>query len=235
MQTESISGSKPDEFTILREALSLYARRPNMYGYPEELEGLGKHVTHVLLTTLHSAWRLEETEAFWRQVASDLGFGERCAQDEEEHRIRRWNRWGANEDVSRAQVVAAYKRIWTELRPLAQDLPRTKEWIETLLNDPVCAGPPDVLDNVLVCLIVIASEPCIEIFDALYEKEKRRVKGDSVRRLPDIGTKKNWHARSPGRHIEFKSYPHVVAGIQEALRRLDMMQRQHVELNKPAP
>src|SRR5262245_3454344 len=118
----SDSDSNEDlESTALREALTRYAARPTMYGFPEALEELAKHVVHVLLSVLMPGWRFGDTQVFWRTIAMDLGYGDRCAGDEEAHRAQRWQMWGGREQESQTQVLTAFKRIWVEMSHLADN------------------------------------------------------------------------------------------------------------------
>ena len=219
----STSDSSVDELRALRSALASYAARPNLYGSPEQVEGLAMHVTHVLFTIGHSAWSFRDTEAFWRELASALGFGARCAQDEEAYKIKRWWRWGSEEARARLQVRGAYRRIWRRLRHLDGGRPQTQGWIRALLATPRLAGPPDVLETVLWGLTSIVLEEQLEAFITLLDEELRRAGANSLRRLADVGTEAEWLARAPEDSIpDFTSELRVATGIREALRRIPL-------------
>jgi hypothetical protein len=213
--------SESREVDALMACLEKCARCPSLYGTPREVEGLAKHVTHVLLTANISGWRYRDTKRFWRDVAASLGYGRRFARDADSTRIKRWNRWGPHEDVAMSQVVAGYSRIWKELASEA-DFPWCRRWIEVLLQRPGIVGKPDVLDGVLFGLMVLALGARGKAGDVrrLWEGERRKVGGDAVRGLSDVGSRREWDSRSSGKYLEFSSMPCVVAGISEVIRRL---------------
>lgn len=209
------------ERALLRQALDQLARYPGMYGSPGAVEGLATHVVHVLLCMHRDAWSFTETEALWKGVAKDLGFGERCARDEESRRIMRWALWGEEEETARSQVVAGFQRIWTVLRERAPDAPCTSRWIEALFREPNICGPPDVLDCVLFGLMLFINPNERETLRSMLDAECVRVRGVRTRPLFEVGTTKAVRARTPKRYPTESGEGDVVAGIREAARRVD--------------
>lgn len=197
--------------------LAEVAARPEMYGWPEEVEAVGKHLLHVALTLVRPGWTFQETARLWEQVVMDVGVGPALAVDREAHRLSRWNRWGDRTQQSFDQVRDAFARIWAAA-PRSMNHPKTASWIEELLAHPDLAGAPDQLESVLFVLVFLAFAG--EGFRDTYRRECDQVGGDAVRSLADVGPDREWYQRRPLRPVEFKSYPEVVAVIREAAARV---------------
>lgn len=211
-----------NEQIALRATLERLLERPGMYGTPGLLEGLAVHVIHVLLTTHQASWSFHDTQVFWQRITQDLGFGDRCARDLDSQRIMRWHMWGRDEEAARLQVVNGFKRIRSALAARGRTLPRTQEWIDALLRAPKHGGPPDVLENVLYGLTLIACDQP-DVLRTLFEAECVNVSGKGAQRLTDVGTSRELRARAPRRYPSETGEADVLAGIREALRRIDTM------------
>ncbi len=199
------------ESAILRRLAEL-TKTARMWGSPEELEAVAMHFSHVLLSMRHEGWTFEQTWEHWKT------HGHPFADDAEEHAAMRSKMWGADEAISRSQVVQGYLVVWTGLERQPEREAKFGPWIEGLIDFPERISTPDKLNMVLFALMgFVAADP--QRYVQALNLERHRIGGHELRALPVVAPPGPSESALPYTR-SFQSWAKVVEGINAVVKAL---------------
>lgn len=192
--------------TDVLQRLAGALKTARMWGSPQELEGVARHFTHVVLAARASEWTLARTDAVWTEHGGPF------ALDAEEHQAIRERLWGDQEAQAREQVVQGHACVWAALGRRADREAFIGPWLETLLDRPATVATPDVLDAVLFALMGFVAQDPARYVEQLSQ-ERRRIGGHGLRPLHVVGpsgvrdASHTWTRR-------FDSWDRVIDGVR---------------------
>ncbi len=172
---------KLKEYDDLLSILASISARPGMYGvYPDSIELLARHLSHICFCILFENWEFHKTEGVWKHFAKKVRGSDTFADVIYESQDHRENKWGASETAAKETILSIYRDLLSQYGIDGNSSLYTKRWIKEVEFSPSLLGSPDATDGIFFVLALSTIEE-VQFKDKFREKyfsHCRQIRGD---------------------------------------------------------
>lgn len=216
------------EVEFLIEIHNSICKKPYLYGSPEVVRELSKHLIHIRLLANNLDWNYEATEALWNNTVQQIYNTNYLPLGKYESASFRQLKWGENEKETNFKILKIYQDLWRELKenlPSNNFYPHISAWVaSSLYNDKwVFAYSPDMIAMIFRNLMGFALDDIgYQYFLKQYTYTCQIYKGgETSKGLQDFNVLPSWKPEpSPLVKVLEKDYELVVTVVQQILKQL---------------